>query len=480
MSAVNIPVDRLEQLDLGLVDVHELNPRKDHGDLKPLAESIEQIGVIEPIVVVERDGRYHAIAGSRRLAASKLAGRTRIPARIMSLDDAQAAAAALIENIQRKDLNALEEAQAFAQYIALTGCTHKALGQKVGLAESTISNALRLIDAPKPLKQALAAGTINPAQARVFLTLKDPGLVEKAMKDVGRYRRGNDDAHFTVEDAQDVVAQLNAQYMISSPKAKEARKAALVAKREELEKQGKTVTWSENETYPEELAVKRYLGKPTAKIATSLGAGIGWPSHAKDCGCRTVELVVERTRDPKTGDEGEKIIVRSVCTNVAAYRKWHRKRFGAPGGDSTRAPKPKTLAQIAKETARARKRAEAEVAKALKPKVPDAKMRPAFAKLAKSSIGADAARAIVYMYAVSGDYGFMAEDEAALAWPLVVKMPAKKLSALACSLIANHLGDEFRYLGPHRASAGSATAAAAYFGIKVPAPKKKAKGKHAA
>src|SRR5258708_2907115 len=122
---------QLQLLDLSTLEVSKHNPRSVVGDLTELSASIKEIGVIEPIVAVRRNGGFDIIAGSRRWAAAKKAGLTQIPARILELDDAQAMAASLIENLQRKDLEPLEEAEAFRKYLQLTGVTQAELGKRV-------------------------------------------------------------------------------------------------------------------------------------------------------------------------------------------------------------------------------------------------------------------------------------------------------------------------------------------------------------
>ena len=275
MSAVAIATDTLEQLDLGLVQVHAANPRSDVGDLTDLTASIKEVGVVEPIVVVRRDGHFEAVAGSRRLAAAKKAGLKQIPARVMDLDEAKAAAIALIENLQRKDLNPLEEANGYAKYIALTGCQQKELAAKVGKAPSTIANALRLLDAAPQIQTALEKGEITAAHARVVMSLPEKALpLVDLKKDVS-------------------VSELTEQ-------ARSAQRAFATVERirgaiEKAEAAGKSVTWVHDTIYVAgaEIDLARAFGEPKKKLAGMPGRGYAVPdlsTHSQLCGCAAVAI----------------------------------------------------------------------------------------------------------------------------------------------------------------------------------------------
>lgn len=413
MSAV--AVDRLQQLDLGLVDVHELNPRKDVGDLKELAASIDQIGVVEPIVVVERDGRFKAVAGSRRLAASKLAGQKSIPARVMSLDDAQAAAAALIENLQRKDLNPLEEAQAFAQYIALTGCTHKALGQKIGRAESTVSNALRLLEAPKPVKEALAKGSITAAHARVALELKDPAYVSKLRLTPG----------ITVDNLKMDVNQANRVYERQGPPAIAAVKKALEAAKAAHPKE--TVTWGVDEFGSPDRFVLNVLGKPSEKIQGRLRGDSATKSHDKDCTCRAWAIIrVDNWSSPR-------IETPRACIDARGWNKF-----------SGRKPRP-TTRQVPTKVEREKAQREGAVLALKCDRSTERDLVPANVKthraLAKRPLQSEIARVVLFALICEGQR-FFAPTEQLYLWELIARMPLTKVR----TLIVEHALD---FVWPH-------------------------------
>lgn len=159
----------IEQLQRGLYQ-----PRLDFSEqaLAELAESIKQQGVIQPIVVraIQVD-RYEIIAGERRWRACQLAGLTEIPAVIRAVDDEAALAMALIENIQREDLNALEEARALSRLQQEFHLTHDQMAKAVGKSRVTISNLLRLLDLQMDVKTMLERGDIDMGHARALLAL---------------------------------------------------------------------------------------------------------------------------------------------------------------------------------------------------------------------------------------------------------------------------------------------------------------------
>lgn len=163
-------------LNLGMVDPKSDQPRKyfDKEALEALSESIKQNGVLQPIIVREyADDRYQIIAGERRFRASKLAGLEEIPAVILDRDDREAAELSLIENIQREDLNPVEEALAYRALIENHSLTQEELSIKIGKSRSAIANAMRLIDLPDDILEMVANKDISAGHARAILGLKD-------------------------------------------------------------------------------------------------------------------------------------------------------------------------------------------------------------------------------------------------------------------------------------------------------------------
>ena len=160
-------------------------PRKDFKKeaLEELAASIKTHGLLQPIVVVSQDGKYLLIAGERRWRAAQLAGLERIPALIRRMDDQTKLELALIENIQREDLNPLEMATAFLKLAEQFNLTHKQIGERVGKAQSTVANVTRLLKLPEPAKRALAKGRISEQHARAILALDGKAQKQQELLD---------------------------------------------------------------------------------------------------------------------------------------------------------------------------------------------------------------------------------------------------------------------------------------------------------
>ena len=163
-------------LRLSLIDPKSDQPRKNFNkdSLEELASSISQNGLLQPILVREYgEGRYQIIAGERRFRASKLAGLSEIPAIILDKDDRDVAELALIENIQREDLNPIEEAMAFRSLCEEYGLTQEELSGRVGKSRSAITNAMRLLDLPADVLNMVASGEISAGHGRTLLGLKN-------------------------------------------------------------------------------------------------------------------------------------------------------------------------------------------------------------------------------------------------------------------------------------------------------------------
>jgi ParB family chromosome partitioning protein len=162
------------------IPISEINPNAkqprqyfDTEELKELSDSIKKHGLLQPILVSEKkDGGYEIIAGERRWRASKLAGLVSIDALVKQMPEAEKLEVALIENIQRTDLNPIEEAFAYERLINEFGLTQQEVSEKVGKSRPAIANTIRLLDLPEPAKKALIEKKINSGQARALLSLK--------------------------------------------------------------------------------------------------------------------------------------------------------------------------------------------------------------------------------------------------------------------------------------------------------------------
>ena len=166
-----------EVVELRLEDIipNRFQPREkfSEAELNELAESIKLYGVINPIVVRKVGDKYEMVAGERRHKASMLAGKTTIPAIIAELNDLEAAQVALIENIQRQDLTAIEEARTYQTILRMGNITQEELAQKVGKTQPTIANKLRLLDLAQEVQDALLEGKISERHARALLNIDD-------------------------------------------------------------------------------------------------------------------------------------------------------------------------------------------------------------------------------------------------------------------------------------------------------------------
>ncbi|MDD3148591.1 MAG: ParB/RepB/Spo0J family partition protein [Candidatus Riflebacteria bacterium] len=142
--------------------------------LEELAQSIRENGVLQPVLVRQIGSRYQIVSGERRFRASKLAGRTSIPAVIRKLDEEKTMLAGLIENIQRQDLNPVEEARTLRDILLNFGLTHDQLSEKVGRSRSALTNRLRLLQLPPEVQLMVADGQISAGHAKMLAGLKDP------------------------------------------------------------------------------------------------------------------------------------------------------------------------------------------------------------------------------------------------------------------------------------------------------------------
>lgn len=167
----------INEVEIDLIHANPGQPRKDFDEqaLKDLADSIRQIGIIQPITLREEaDGTYMIIAGERRFRASQLAGRITIPAYIRKASDDDVMEMALIENIQREDLNAIEVALAYQQIQNKSNLTQDELSQRVGKSRSAVANFMRLLKLPAEVQLALKEKRLSMGHARAILPIEDP------------------------------------------------------------------------------------------------------------------------------------------------------------------------------------------------------------------------------------------------------------------------------------------------------------------
>lgn len=163
-----------------------LQPRRhfDEEKIEELASSIRAKGVIQPILVRKEGNSYRIVAGERRWRASQRAGLKAVPALVKEVTERQAFELALIENIQREDLNAIEEAEAYRRLIDEFGLTQEACAERVGKDRSSIANSLRLLRLPDEVKDSLVDGSLNMGHARALLGLADDSAIRRAAAEV--------------------------------------------------------------------------------------------------------------------------------------------------------------------------------------------------------------------------------------------------------------------------------------------------------
>ena len=173
---------QLRDVAIGEIKPNARQPRTaiDDDALDELAASIRSVGLLQPVVVRPVDGGYELVAGERRWRACKLAGLTRIPAIIRETGDDQMLRDALIENLQRVDLNPLDEAAAFRQLVDDFGATHEEIAERVGKSRAAVTNSLRLLQLSPDVQQRIAAGTFSAAHGRAVAALADHAAQARA------------------------------------------------------------------------------------------------------------------------------------------------------------------------------------------------------------------------------------------------------------------------------------------------------------
>jgi len=204
---------QLREIAIELIHPNPFQPRTRFDDeaLTTLADSIRAQGVIQPVVLRRRSGEYELIAGERRWRAAQLAGLDRIPAVIREIDDTQAAAMALIENLQREDLDAIEQAEAMRRLVDDFQLTHQQVADALGVSRPVVSNALRLLDLTVPVRELLQARQLEPGHARALAGLPKELQQQVAEKIVSR--------SLTVRQVEDMIRRLRQSEKTEAPPA---------------------------------------------------------------------------------------------------------------------------------------------------------------------------------------------------------------------------------------------------------------------
>lgn len=196
-AVLRVPLDQIDE------NPYQTRLNFDEGALRELAESIRVSGIVQPVLVrPSANGRFVLILGERRCRAAKLAGETSVPAIVRQASNEQAAEMTIVENLQREDLNCLEQANAFARLSRDFGLTQEQIGQRTGCSRESVANYLRLLKLPQEVQQYLASGELGFSEARVLLQLADPQMIPTVAKQAI-------DAHMSVKQLETVVEHYN-------------------------------------------------------------------------------------------------------------------------------------------------------------------------------------------------------------------------------------------------------------------------------
>jgi ParB family transcriptional regulator, chromosome partitioning protein len=219
------------KLDQMVAGMYQPRTRMDEGALYELAESIKAQGIMQPILVRQlhdgpNAGKYEIIAGERRFRASRLAGLDAVPVLVRDVPNEAAAAMALIENIQREDLNPLEEAQGLQRLIKEFGLTHETAAQAVGRSRSAASNLLRLLNLADPVQTMLMAGDLDMGHARALLSLDKAAQITAANQIAAK--------KLSVREAESLAKKLGAEFNLVAQKPKKEKSRDVRRVEEEL------------------------------------------------------------------------------------------------------------------------------------------------------------------------------------------------------------------------------------------------------
>ncbi|MCX7857980.1 MAG: ParB/RepB/Spo0J family partition protein [Deltaproteobacteria bacterium] len=176
-----IPVERI------VPNPNQPRVKVDNESLLGLAQSIKEKGVLQPLIVRRKGDQYELIAGERRLRASIMAGLKEVPVLVREVDEKESLEIALIENLQREDLNPIEIATIYKRFVDELGYTHEEIANKIGVERSSVTNTLRLLKLPDWIKEKIMEGKLSPGHGRILLSLKDENqqrkFVEKILKE---------------------------------------------------------------------------------------------------------------------------------------------------------------------------------------------------------------------------------------------------------------------------------------------------------
>ena len=213
----------LNEIEISMIEPNPNQPRRefDQEALQELANSISEVGIIQPITLRQMEnGKYQIIAGERRCRASQLAGLTTIPAYIRTVEDEGVMEMALVENIQREDLNAIEVALAYQHLAETTGMTQEKISKRVGKSRAAVTNFLRLLKLPAQVQMALKNHEIDMGHARALLAIDSPSAQIKLFKEIQKQQ-------YSVRKVEEMVQALKNGEDIKTAKGKVSGKSQL-------------------------------------------------------------------------------------------------------------------------------------------------------------------------------------------------------------------------------------------------------------
>lgn len=230
--------DRILKINPERIDINPQQPRTHFNEsaLNDLAESIKQHGIISPLIVTKNGDRFELIAGERRLRSAKLIGLKEVPIIIRAEEDQKKLELALIENLQREDLNPLESARAYKRLIDEFNITQEEAAQKLGKARSSVANALRLLSLPEAIQEALAKGKITEAHAKYLLGLEGEA---KQLNMLGKILRQNLTVAQTDKEIKRLGGTKAAKQKDYFDRAKEEELGEYFSTKVEIKRQGK-------------------------------------------------------------------------------------------------------------------------------------------------------------------------------------------------------------------------------------------------
>jgi ParB family transcriptional regulator, chromosome partitioning protein len=261
------PRERIYQVSLASVAPSRLQPRKDFAPeaLQELMDSIRQHGIIQPLIVRQSGGRYELIAGERRWRAAQELGLSDVPVIIRSANDLEVLELSLIENLQRSDLNAIEEAHGYARLAEEFGMTQEEIAVKVGRSRAAVANAMRLLDLPLQVQTWVAQGVLSVGHAKVLLGLKNHDEQRAAAETVLR-------RNLTVRSTERLVArQLGIPRRRKAPREQIVSSAAITDLQERLQRHlGTHVRLHHGESHGR-IEIEYYGNHDLQRVVTAIG-----------------------------------------------------------------------------------------------------------------------------------------------------------------------------------------------------------------